>query len=150
MSTFFFLLRRALGKMETHPFPFPHMPDNLTEALMAVQGGTMDIHAPSETPERLLGRLAHSRSRCKGCGACIAVCPCGAVTLSDEAGKIDVDLARCCLCLQCVEACPLSALSVSDEFLFSATDREGLHPPDEEPRQPRDERDLWALGEDRP
>lgn len=142
MSSLFFLMGRALAKVETHPFPFFHMPDSLTEALLAVQGGTMEIHRPLDSPSGLQGRLGYSPSRCTGCGACVELCPCEAIAAQGEG--VEIDLGRCCLCLQCVEICPVSALFATDEFLFSTTERQNLRPSAEELRAD-DEDDLLGL-----
>ena len=55
--------------------------------------------------------LRHSAPRCRGCFACEAACPGGAV--SREGGRPVFDRARCCPAdpWACVEACPQGALS---------------------------------------
>lgn len=47
-------------------------------------------------------------SRCTGCGACVEVCPVGAMTLVD--GKARVDEETCTGCEVCVDACPEGAV----------------------------------------
>jgi len=46
--------------------------------------------------------------RCTGCGACVEVCPTGALTLVD--GKAYLDEALCKGCEACIQACPIGAL----------------------------------------
>ena len=46
--------------------------------------------------------------QCTGCGACIEVCPTGALTLVD--GKAHLDEALCKGCEACIQACPAGAL----------------------------------------
>lgn len=46
---------------------------------------------------------------CVACGACVAVCPVGALRLN---GKISLDEGKCIGCANCVGACPSSALFV--------------------------------------
>jgi pyruvate formate lyase activating enzyme len=41
---------------------------------------------------------------CSSCGACVAVCPAGALSL--EEGKVAYDITKCCLCDACLKACP--------------------------------------------
>ncbi len=41
---------------------------------------------------------------CSNCGACVAVCPAGA--LSMEEGEVRYDITKCCLCDACLKACP--------------------------------------------
>ena len=47
-------------------------------------------------------------TRCTGCGACIELCPTGALTLVD--GKAYLDEALCKGCEACIKACPAGAL----------------------------------------
>ncbi|MBW1819944.1 MAG: glycyl-radical enzyme activating protein [Deltaproteobacteria bacterium] len=47
---------------------------------------------------------------CKGCGACVEVCPLGAVTLTAKKGR-KIDWERCDQCLLCVDACIYGSLN---------------------------------------
>ena len=47
---------------------------------------------------------------CKGCGACVEVCPRQAITLSPGQGR-KIDRERCDQCLKCVDACIYGALN---------------------------------------
>jgi Fe-S-cluster-containing hydrogenase component 2 len=47
-------------------------------------------------------------ARCTGCGACVEVCPAGAIALVD--GKASVDEEACTGCEACVDACPEGAI----------------------------------------
>jgi NAD-dependent dihydropyrimidine dehydrogenase PreA subunit len=53
------------------------------------------------------------RERCTGCGACVEVCPTGAIRLTeDETGRhAEIDEERCQECEACVEACPEGAIA---------------------------------------
>jgi len=53
------------------------------------------------------------REVCGYCGACVSVCPEGAIELIDA--YLSVDNEKCKLCNICVKVCPLGALEVSDE-----------------------------------
>ena len=47
-------------------------------------------------------------ARCTGCGACVEVCPTGALTLVE--GRACLDDALCRGCEACIQACPVGAL----------------------------------------
>lgn len=50
--------------------------------------------------------------KCIGCGACIAGCPSGALTLMPGAGIL-TDSEKCMVCGRCTEACPAKAMEMS-------------------------------------
>lgn len=53
----------------------------------------------------MIGILAE---RCTGCGACVEICPAGAISPAD--GKVVVDKALCRGCEACLAACPSGAI----------------------------------------
>ncbi len=55
--------------------------------------------------------LLFNSGSCRGCGACVAVCPAGSITLRD--GRSHTDRARCDASGRCVEACPNQARSIA-------------------------------------
>lgn len=48
---------------------------------------------------------------CRGCGACVAACPRGAVSFTPEDGR-RIDRSACNRCFRCVAVCPYGSLSV--------------------------------------
>jgi ferredoxin len=63
------------------------------------------------TPQLIMMLIIH-REICGYCGACVSVCPQGALELIDA--YLEVDDA-CIECGICTRACPLGALEVRDE-----------------------------------
>jgi len=52
-------------------------------------------------------------ARCNGCGACVAVCPEGALYLVDDKAMVEASL--CCGCEACVAACPMGAIAITTQ-----------------------------------
>ncbi|MCX5686728.1 MAG: DUF362 domain-containing protein [Candidatus Omnitrophica bacterium] len=48
--------------------------------------------------------------KCKGCGACEAICPAGAIHV--ENGKASLDKSKCIGCAECIAACPAAAMFI--------------------------------------
>lgn len=59
--------------------------------------------------------------RCNGCGACLEVCPDGAIYLIE--GKAVVDEALCQECEACVAVCPTEAIEVAEQVEVSVPTR---------------------------
>jgi len=49
-----------------------------------------------------------NKEECVGCGACVSVCPHGAISL--VSGKAEIDDALCVKCGRCVQVCPHGAI----------------------------------------
>lgn len=59
--------------------------------------------------------LLHDLKRCVGCGACVAACPNGALSLAD--GKARVDREACRACGRCAAVCPTGANALSSRAM---------------------------------
>lgn len=49
------------------------------------------------------------QEKCNGCGSCVDVCPCDALSVTD--GKCKVDNDACTECEACIGECPTQAIS---------------------------------------
>lgn len=50
--------------------------------------------------------------KCTHCGACVTICPTGALSLDKDTMKVDFDSKKCIACELCVKACPPRAMIV--------------------------------------
>lgn len=75
----------------------------------AVPRSTSVRHASSP-----LGLVHIDNARCTACGACVPVCPTGALTLREHPDEmwLQLDPAACSACQHCVSACPERAVTV--------------------------------------
>ena len=50
--------------------------------------------------------------RCTHCGACIAICPSGALYIEDDSRRVRFDKDKCLACELCLKGCPTRAMEV--------------------------------------
>ena len=93
---------------------------SVNRRILKVEGIQDDFPAPknvnSAKPLEVLRRTSErtavvDKSRCAGCGFCIAICPECALSINEY---VAVDSNRCNGCGLCVEECPNEALSLSE------------------------------------
>lgn len=58
--------------------------------------------------------------RCTLCGACVDVCPVGAINMG---GRVETDAESCILCCACIKACPEQARVMTDPRMKRITER---------------------------
>ena len=56
--------------------------------------------------------VVRNEARCTHCGACVVVCPSGALALDGDTMKVLFDNEKCIACEFCVRACPPRAMEV--------------------------------------
>lgn len=64
------------------------------------------------TAKEMKEAITLDRDSCTDCGACISLCPTGALYFTRER-RVEIDEKRCVYCRLCVEACPVRALLIS-------------------------------------
>ena len=62
--------------------------------------------------------VPRATKECTACGACVAVCPVGAIDKDDPKW---VDKKACISCMRCVAVCPRGARAVNPVVLSAAT-----------------------------
>ena len=56
--------------------------------------------------------IIRNESRCTDCGACVTICPAGALVLDNLTRKVHFYDNKCIVCELCVKACPVRAMEV--------------------------------------
>ncbi len=56
--------------------------------------------------------VTRDEARCTHCGACITICPIGALYIEKDTMKVIFDGKKCIACELCVKACPPRAMAV--------------------------------------
>ncbi len=55
--------------------------------------------------------------KCRGCGLCVTVCPCGALVLADNVVTV-VETEDCGWCTECEAVCPNKAIACPFEIVI--------------------------------
>ena len=101
----------------------------LREAIKAIVKGPYTTRFPKEPHvpfERFRGRPEFHEEDCTGCGACVQVCPSGALSMEDAGDKriLEIRWDICIFCGQCQANCITEkGIILSQEFDFATTEK---------------------------
>lgn len=56
--------------------------------------------------------VIRDEERCTHCGACVVICPAGALTIDQKTRKVIFDAEKCIACELCIKTCPSRAMIV--------------------------------------
>jgi len=101
---------------------------NILYAELSPSGGEIliSIDAPDKETERAVSLFRErgveireirraiqlDRERCFDCGACLSLCPTGALSMAED-GTVELDESKCVYCELCLPSCPVRALRLS-------------------------------------
>ncbi|MBU7043935.1 MAG: 4Fe-4S dicluster domain-containing protein [Theionarchaea archaeon] len=83
---------------------------------------------PSPPPEGFRGRTEFTDD-CVGCGACAAVCPPKAITVTDDNDRrvLRIDHGLCIFCRTCQDICPWDGIQLTQTFEMATLDKEAIY-----------------------
>jgi len=76
--------------------------------------------APS-LPAAARGLPVVDSARCDASGACVMACPTRAITVTEQAWRLD--LGRCVFCAACADACPQGAIALTGRVELAVRER---------------------------
>ena len=62
--------------------------------------------------EFLEQEVSWNKNKCNHCGACVSICPVGAITMNKETYQVEFNYQECVVCGYCVDACPVQAIEI--------------------------------------
>lgn len=86
---------------------------DLTGSEDALEKGLTYLSEHGISVRMFTSNIIHYADKCVDCGACVAVCSSGALTIKSPDWKLTFDAGECVRCKQCVKACPVSAIDVN-------------------------------------
>jgi len=75
------------------------------EAIRFLAGAGVEVQA-------LIKDVSRQEDRCTHCGACITMCPVGALIVNPQTKRIDFLDSKCIACGLCIKPCPVRAMEV--------------------------------------
>ena len=81
-------------------------PGNIEAAIEWMTGQGVDITPLDRT-------VVRDDEKCTDCGACIVICPTGALAMDLDTREVSFDAEKCVACGACVPVCPPRAMSIT-------------------------------------
>jgi ferredoxin len=75
------------------------------EAIRFLAGAGVEVQA-------LIKDVSRLESRCTHCGACVTMCPVGALVVNAQTRRVDFLESKCIACGLCIKPCPVRAMEV--------------------------------------
>jgi hydrogenase-4 component H len=98
--------------------------DRILRPLRAGQVTSRYPQRPPDLPAAARGLPELDATRCDGTGACVEVCPTGAIGIVGPTWTLDVG--ACIFCGACARACPRDALALGTTIELAGLDRSSL------------------------
>jgi ferredoxin len=76
----------------------------------ALNEGLGNLASMGVTIQPLSQDIVRNEERCTHCGACVTVCPTGALAMMPGSMKVAFDSNKCVACEACIPACPVRAM----------------------------------------
>jgi len=104
----------------------PPRPQNLAIAIHSLLESGSEHSGPIWLgPDGLRGKMSHDAEKCTACGACVNMCPSGAIDLLEEEGRFRIvyNLWKCSFCGTCQQVCPEEAVKLTAEYSLQGGDK---------------------------
>ena len=95
-------------------------PNETGHAIIEISGSRSNINRALEFMRKsgvrtanLSSEIRRHDSRCTHCGACIAICPSGALAIDRDTDMVVFYRDKCVACQGCILACPFDVMEVS-------------------------------------
>lgn len=70
------------------------------------------LHKHNVKVDFLDKEVAWDHKKCNNCGACVSICPVGAIKMNKDNFQIEFNYQECVVCGYCVDACPVQAIEI--------------------------------------
>ena len=102
----------ALARLEQIVAQIEEGEVSLEESIEKYAEGIKYLKKLGVTTQPLSQDVTRDEDRCTHCGACITICPTGALYMDRKSMKVIFDAEKCIACELCVNGCPPRAMKV--------------------------------------